>query len=78
MSDYSKKTFEDGCRTWEQLAGAKSVGQMIEIQTQFAKRAFDNYMSELSKLGDMYASLARNAYKPVQQEAARRTAQPGI
>ena len=78
MTDYSKKAFEDGCRAFEQLAGAKSVGQMIEIQSQFAKRAYDNYMSELSKLGDMYVSLARNACKPVQQEAARRTAQPAV
>jgi phasin family protein len=72
MTDYSKKTFEDGFRAWEQLIGAKSLGQMIEIQSQYAKKAYDSYVSEMSKLGELYASLARNAYKPVEQTVARK------
>jgi hypothetical protein len=31
-------------------------------------------MSEMSKLGEMYVSLARNAYKPVEQAIAKTTA----
>ena len=73
MTDYSKKTFEDGFRAWEQMIGAKSVGQMIEIQSQFAKRAYDSYLSEMSKLGEMYMSMARNAYKPVEQASRKAT-----
>ncbi len=72
MTDYSKKTLDDSFRAWEQLIGAKSLGQMIEIQSQFAKKAYDGYMSEMSKLSEMYASLARNAYKPVEQTVARK------
>jgi hypothetical protein len=72
MTDYSKRAFDDGFRAWEQLVGAKSLGQMIEIQSQFAKKAYDSYMSEMSKFGEMYASLARNAYKPVEQAVARK------
>ena len=72
MTDYSKRAFDDGFRAWEQLVGAKSLGQMIEIQSQFAKKAYDSYVSEMSKLGEMYASLARNAYKPVEQAVAKK------
>jgi len=72
MTDYSKRAFDDGFRAWEQLVGAKSLGQMIEIQSQFAKKAYDSYVSEMSKLGEMYASLARNAYKPVEQAVGKR------
>ena len=43
---------------------------MIEIQSQYAKKAYDAYLAELSKLGEMYAGLTRNAYKPVEQAAA--------
>ncbi len=74
VTDYSKKTFEDGFRAWEQLVGAKSVGQMIEIQSQYAKKAYDTYIAEVSKLGEMYVGLARNAYKPVEQATARKVA----
>jgi hypothetical protein len=74
ITDYSKKAFEDSCRAWEQLVGAKSVGQVIEIQSQFAKKAYDTYISEMSKLGEMYVAIARNASKPVEQATARRVA----
>ena len=38
MTEYSKKTFDDTIRTWEQLIGVKSLEQVIEIQSQYAKR----------------------------------------
>jgi hypothetical protein len=72
VTDYSKKAFEDVFRAWEEFLGAKSVGQVFEIQSQFAKKAYDNYMSEVSKLGEMYLAIARNASKPVEKAAARR------
>lgn len=31
VTDYSKKAFEDGTRAFEQLIGAKSVEQAVEI-----------------------------------------------
>ena len=71
VTDYSKKAFEDGTRAFEQLLGAKSFEQVIEIQSQYAKRAYEAYIAELSKLGEMYAGLTRNAYKPVEQAAAK-------
>ena len=37
VTDYSKKAFEDGTRAFEQLLGAKSFEQVVEIQSQYAK-----------------------------------------
>ncbi|MGH6802558.1 MAG: phasin family protein [Methyloceanibacter sp.] len=71
-TDYSKKVFDDVIRAWEQLLGAKSMDRAFEIQSQYAKKAYDNHIAEMSKLGEMYVSLARNAYKPVEQAAARK------
>jgi hypothetical protein len=71
VNDYSKKAFEDGTRAFEQLTGAKSFEQAFEIQSQYAKKAFDAYIAQLSKLAEMYVDLARNAYKPVEQAAAK-------
>jgi hypothetical protein len=67
VTDYSKKAFEDGTRAFEQLIGAKSVEQAVEIQANYAKRAYDEYMHQVSKIGGMYASLAKEAYKPVER-----------
>ena len=71
VTDYSKKAFEDGTRAFEQLVGAKSFEQAWEIQSQYAKKAFDAYIAQASKLGEMYVELARNAYQPVEQVAAK-------
>jgi len=74
MTDFSKKAFEDGTRTFEQLMGVKSVEQAIEIQSQYLRRAYDTYVAEMSKLGEMYVGLARNAYKPLETALAKKTA----
>src|SRR5262245_14323593 len=70
---YSKRAFEDGTRAFEQMIGAKSIDQAIEIQSQYAKKAYDNYVAEVSKLGEMYAGLARNAYEPVKSAFSKKT-----
>ena len=61
MSDYSKRAFEDGTATFEKLLAVKSMEQAFEIQTTYAKRAYDEYMHQLSKVGNMYAGLAKEA-----------------
>jgi hypothetical protein len=52
-------------------AQAEADATVIYLQSQYAKKAYDTYIAELSKLGEMYAGLTRNAYKPVEQAAAK-------
>jgi len=73
MMSYSKKAFDDAMRTWEQLIGVKSLEQAAEIQSQYAKRVYDNHMAELSKLGEMCVGMVRDASKPVEQASKRFT-----
>jgi hypothetical protein len=74
ITDYSKKAFEDSTRAFEQLIGAKSIEQAIEIQSQYAKKAYDTYVAEVSKLGEMYVGLAKGAYKPVEAAFTKKVA----
>jgi Phasin protein len=71
LTAYSKKSFEDGTRAFQQLLDAKSFEQVIEIQSQYARMAYEAYVAGLSKLGEMYAVLTRNTSKPVEQAAAK-------
>ena len=73
ITDYSKQAFEDATRAFEQLAGAKSLEHVFEIQSQYAKKAYDSWVAEASKLGEMYVAVARDAYKPVEKVVAKRT-----
>ena len=74
LATYFKNAFEDATRGFEQLVGVKSVEQAIEIQSQYAKKAYDNYLAEVSKLGEMYVSLTRSAYKPFENALAKKVA----
>jgi hypothetical protein len=73
MSDFTKKSFEEGTAAFEKLLSAKSVEQALEIQASFAKRSYDGYMHQMSKIGGLYAELAKEAYRPVEKalQAAR-------
>lgn len=67
MTDYSKRSFEEGSATLEKLMSAKSAEQAFEIQSTYAKRAYDEYVQQMTKLGGMYVELAKEAYKPVEK-----------
>jgi len=64
MADYSKKAFEDSSAALEKMFGVKSFDKVIEVQTEFAKTAYETFMAEASKIGEMYADLAKETYKP--------------
>ena len=67
MTDYSKRSFEDGVATFQKLAAAKSVPEAMEIQTTYAKSAYENYMQQMTKIGAMYQSFAKDAFKPFER-----------
>ena len=65
MTNYSKRSFEDGTQTFEKLMSVKSLDQAFEIQSSFAKRAYDEYMQQMNKIGGMYSEFAKEAVKPM-------------
>ncbi len=72
MTDYSKRSFEEGTATFEKLLSAKTIEQALEIQSSYAKRAYDDYMQQMSKIGSLYSDFAKEAYKPVEKAFAAR------
>jgi hypothetical protein len=64
MADYSKKVFADGTAATEKLLGAKSLEKAFEVQTDYAKTAYESFVAQAAKFGDLYAGLAQEAYKP--------------
>jgi hypothetical protein len=73
IANYSKRSFEHGAKTMENLLGAKSLDRAFEVQTEYAKGAYEDYVSEVTKLSQLYSDLAREAFKPYQSFAARVT-----
>jgi len=71
MMEYSKAAFDDAVRTWEQLIGVRSLEQAIQIQSDYAKRVYENHMAELKKLGEMCVGMVRDASKPVDDSSRK-------
>ena len=64
---YSKKAVEDHVAAAKSLSGAKSVQEVIELQTAYAKSALDAYIAEVSKMSDIVSSSVKDAVKPLNE-----------
>ena len=73
VADYSKQTFEVTAATAEKLAGAKSLEKAIEIQSAYAKSAYETFVAEATKMGELYTDLAKETYKPLEGMIAKAT-----
>ena len=73
VADYSKKSFEDSTKVMEKLFGAKSLDKAIEIQTDYAKTAYEGFVAQATKIGELYADLAKETYKPFESYVAKAT-----
>lgn len=62
--DYSKKSFEDSRAAWERLMGAKSLETAMEVQSEYLKASYEDFVAQSSKFGELYADFAKEAYKP--------------
>ncbi|ALA19283.1 MULTISPECIES: phasin family protein [Chelatococcus] len=71
VADYSKKSFEQGSATVEKLAGAKTLDKAFEIQSAYLKSAYEGLVAQTSKIGELYADLAKEAVKPYEGLYAR-------
>lgn len=65
-SEYSKKTFAQNSAVVEKLLGAKSVETAIQIQTEYARSAYEGFVAQASKINEIYVKLASEAFKPVE------------
>lgn len=64
-TDYSKKALAVGSEAIEKLAGARSIEAAIQIQTDYAKQAYEGFVAQASKFSELYAKVATDALKPV-------------
>jgi hypothetical protein len=73
FGDYTKKSFEDGQAFVEKLSGVKSLDKAIEVQTEFAKSAYETFVAESQKIGGLYTDLAKQTFKPLEGLVAKMT-----
>jgi hypothetical protein len=70
-SDYSKKAFDNGSAAMEKLLAAKSPEKALEVQTDYLKQSYEGFVAQATRMGDLYAGMARDAYKPFEHIVAK-------
>jgi phasin family protein len=66
---YTKLSMEDSIAAGKAILGAKSVHEAVELQTGFAKAAFENYVAELTKFNQLFTATAKESFAPLQGRA---------
>ena len=74
--DYTKKSFEEGSAFIEKLAGVKTLDKAIEIQSDYVKTAFEGYVAQVTKMGELFSAIAKDAYKPFEGIVAKSVPTP--
>jgi hypothetical protein len=72
-SDYTKKSFEETKAFVEKLSGVRSLDKAIKIQTEFAKQAYETFVTESQKIRELYSGLAKQSFKPFEGLVAKTT-----
>lgn len=64
---FSKAVFDNQVSAAKSLAGAKSVQEVVELQTAFAKSALETYMAEFGKMSETVSSSVKESMKPLNE-----------
>ena len=65
ITAYTKKAYEDSMAAAKEMSSAKSVTELFEKQSAFAKSAMEAFMAETSKLNDMAATAGKECMEPL-------------
>lgn len=63
-AEFARKAFEHNTATVEKLIGAQTFEKAVEVQTAYAKGAYESLVAQSSKMGALYTALATEAFKP--------------
>ena len=70
-TDYSKKSVESGSAFVEKLLSVKELNEAIALQQEFAKTTYEGFVAQVTKLGELYTNVAKEAFKPVEAAIAK-------
>jgi hypothetical protein len=62
--DYTRKSFADAQSFVEKLSGARSLDKALEVQSEFAKQAYETFMADSWRIRALYGELVRQTLKP--------------
>jgi phasin family protein len=64
---FTKKAWEDGVAAAQSMSQARSIQELLELQTTWAKSATEAYLAEVTKATDVLTASVKNSFKPINE-----------
>jgi hypothetical protein len=65
-TDYTKMSVDARMAFVEKLLGAKSLDTVIQIQSEYAKTSYADFVAQGIKMDELYSNLAKACFKPIE------------
>lgn len=72
-ADFAKRSLEQGTAALEKLTSVRSLDSALEVQAEYARAAYEGFVSQAGRMGALYANLAKDTMKPFEAFSAGRT-----
>lgn len=63
-ADFSKKALEANTAAIQELAAAKSIDKVVELQMSLGKKAYEDAVAYSTKVNELSLNLIKDAFKP--------------
>ena len=67
---FSKKAFDDYVAQTKALTSARSVQEVVELQTGYAKVAIEGYIAELNKASEVVSAAMKDSFRPINERVS--------
>ena len=64
---YGKTSWETGVAAAQSISKARSVQELIELQTSYTKSAMEVYMAEMTKMTETLTASVKDSFKPINE-----------
>jgi hypothetical protein len=71
--DYTRRSWQAGRFLIDRLIAARSFDEAIEIQGEFARQAYANFVAQSLKICGLYGELAKQFFVPLEKFTAEWT-----
>ena len=64
-ADFAKKLMQDSSEFISQLTSVKEPAKLMELQSEYAKNAYETFVAESKKISELYAEFFKQMTKPL-------------
>ena len=64
---FTKKSWEDGVAAAQSMTQARSIQELLELQTNWAKSATEAYLAEVTRATDVMTASVKDSFKPINE-----------